>query len=261
MSGVEQNGSNNIGLMVLPVVLLLVVIIGWAKFTPSAPLQTSAPAAGESSSASEEPAAPEPPATPTPQPAPLVACGPNEAALENIPEPHRSVFVAAADQFHLSPLFLAAIFLTENGNAWKPFDHPWATSGPGARGPMQFMPGTWDQYKTDGDGDGHADVNNMYDAVFSSANMMSRYGVNHETALGNTRQPLSSGTLLRASAAYNAGGGRVSRLGELAPLSALPLETQNYVKNMEALLTSKFTRSGHPHYLDPVPNAGVHRCA
>ena len=33
-----------------------------------------------------------------------------------------------------------------------------------AMGPMQFLPGTWSRYASDGDGDGKADVQNLYDS-------------------------------------------------------------------------------------------------
>lgn len=38
-----------------------------------------------------------------------------------------------------------------------------------ALGPMQFLPGTWARYASDGDGDGKADVQNIYDATLGAA--------------------------------------------------------------------------------------------
>ncbi|WP_460355726.1 lytic transglycosylase domain-containing protein, partial [Mycobacterium sp. ZZG] len=38
-----------------------------------------------------------------------------------------------------------------------------------AMGPMQFLPGTWSRYASDGDGDGKADVQNLYDASLAAA--------------------------------------------------------------------------------------------
>ncbi len=49
------------------------------------------------------------------------------------------------------------------------------SSGPGrvsyarAVGPMQFLPGTWARYASDGDGDGVADPQNLYDATLAAA--------------------------------------------------------------------------------------------
>ena len=38
-----------------------------------------------------------------------------------------------------------------------------------AMGPMQFLPGTWARYASDGDGDGKADVQNLYDSTLAAA--------------------------------------------------------------------------------------------
>jgi len=42
-------------------------------------------------------------------------------------------------------------------------------SSAGARGPMQFMPSTWDYYGVDGDGDGDADICDYRDAIPAAA--------------------------------------------------------------------------------------------
>jgi membrane-bound lytic murein transglycosylase B len=41
---------------------------------------------------------------------------------------------------------------------------------------MQFMPGTWQSYGRDGDGDGRADIMNPYDAVPSAAGYLCANG-------------------------------------------------------------------------------------
>lgn len=38
-----------------------------------------------------------------------------------------------------------------------------------AMGPMQFLPGTWARYASDGDGDGKADVQNLFDSTLAAA--------------------------------------------------------------------------------------------
>ena len=38
-----------------------------------------------------------------------------------------------------------------------------------AMGPMQFLPGTWSRYASDGDGDGKAEVQNLFDASLAAA--------------------------------------------------------------------------------------------
>ena len=45
-------------------------------------------------------------------------------------------------------------------------------------GPMQFLPGTWARYASDGDGDGKADVQNLYDATLAAARYLCSGGLN-----------------------------------------------------------------------------------
>ncbi len=58
-----------------------------------------------------------------------------------------------------------------------------ASSAPGrvvyarAMGPMQFLPGTWSRYASDGDGDGHADPQNLYDATLAAARYLCSGGL------------------------------------------------------------------------------------
>jgi membrane-bound lytic murein transglycosylase B len=69
-----------------------------------------------------------------------------------------------------------------------------ANSGPGrvvyarAMGPMQFLPGTWAHYAADGDGDGVADPQNLYDATLAAARYLCSGGLN----LRDQSQVLSS---------------------------------------------------------------------
>nr|WP_234808718.1 lytic murein transglycosylase [Mycolicibacter terrae] len=59
-----------------------------------------------------------------------------------------------------------------------------ASSAPGrvvyarAIGPMQFLPGTWSRYAADGDGDGRADPQNVYDATLAAARYLCSGGLN-----------------------------------------------------------------------------------
>jgi Transglycosylase SLT domain len=66
---------------------------------------------------------------------------------------------------------------------------------PGARptyaraiGPMQFLPGTWARYASDGDGDGKADPQNVFDATLAAARYLCSGGLN----LRDQSQVLSS---------------------------------------------------------------------
>ena len=47
-----------------------------------------------------------------------------------------------------------------------------------AMGPMQFLPGTWSRYASDGDGDGKADVQNMFDSSLAAARYLCSGGLN-----------------------------------------------------------------------------------
>jgi membrane-bound lytic murein transglycosylase B len=57
-----------------------------------------------------------------------------------------------------------------------------------AMGPMQFLPGTWARYASDGDGDGVADPQNLYDATLAAA----RYLCSGNLNLRDQQQVLSS---------------------------------------------------------------------
>jgi membrane-bound lytic murein transglycosylase B len=61
-----------------------------------------------------------------------------------------------------------------------------------AVGPMQFIPGTWRRYKADGNGDGVADPNNVYDAALGAG----RY-------LCNSGALVDDNALIRAYLSYN----------------------------------------------------------
>jgi membrane-bound lytic murein transglycosylase B len=47
-----------------------------------------------------------------------------------------------------------------------------------AMGPMQFLPGTWARYASDGDGDGTADPQNIFDATLAAARYLCSGGLN-----------------------------------------------------------------------------------
>jgi membrane-bound lytic murein transglycosylase B len=47
-----------------------------------------------------------------------------------------------------------------------------------AMGPMQFLPGTWVRYASDGDGDGIADPQNLYDSTLAAARYLCSGGLN-----------------------------------------------------------------------------------
>jgi transglycosylase-like protein with SLT domain len=53
-----------------------------------------------------------------------------------------------------------------------------------AEGPMQFLPSTWEQWGSDGDGDGAADPEDLDDAAYSAARYLCASGVDLGTGAG-----------------------------------------------------------------------------
>lgn len=67
-----------------------------------------------------------------------------------------------------------------------------------AMGPMQFLPGTWARYASDGDNDGKADVQNLYDASLAAARYLCSGGLN----LRNPSQVMTAILRYNNSTAY-----------------------------------------------------------
>ena len=55
-----------------------------------------------------------------------------------------------------------------------------------ALGPMQFIQSTWDRWGADGDGDGYADINNIFDAALAAGRYLCADGRDLATAQGWT---------------------------------------------------------------------------
>ena len=60
-----------------------------------------------------------------------------------------------------------------------------------ALGPMQFIPSTWAEYGVDGNGDGKADIFNIYDAALTAARYLCAAGGDLRTPAGQTRAVLA----------------------------------------------------------------------
>jgi membrane-bound lytic murein transglycosylase B len=67
-----------------------------------------------------------------------------------------------------------------------------------AMGPMQFLPGTWSRYASDGDGDGKADVQNLFDSSLATA----RYLCSGNLNLRDPSQVMASILRYNNSVAY-----------------------------------------------------------
>lgn len=117
----------------------------------------------------------------------------------------------------ISPALLAAQLYQESG-----FD-PNAQSPVGAQGIAQFMPGTWPEWATDGDGDGKTSPLDPDDAIPAAA----RYDCSLAKYVAKVPGDRTNNML----AAYNAGAYRVIQYTGIPPYR----ETQNYVKNIRSL--------------------------
>ncbi|MBI5332856.1 MAG: lytic transglycosylase domain-containing protein [Candidatus Aenigmarchaeota archaeon] len=98
-----------------------------------------------------------------------------EVIGEAVPYEYRDPIVKAAVKYEISPNLVAAIFKCgEHGKdmngQWPNINGPWASSPVGAAGPFQFMPGSWETYKDDCNGDNRKDIQNIYDAACAAAN-------------------------------------------------------------------------------------------
>jgi membrane-bound lytic murein transglycosylase B len=90
-----------------------------------------------------------------------------------------------------------------------------------AIGPMQFLPGTWSRYASDGDGDGRADPQNVYDAALAAARYLCSGGLN----LRNQSQVLTAILRYNNSMAYaqNVMGWAAAYATGVAPVALPPI--------------------------------------
>ena len=90
-----------------------------------------------------------------------------------------------------------------------------------AMGPMQFLPGTWSRYASDGDGDGKADPQNIFDASLGAARYLCSGGLN----LRNQAQVLTAILRYNNSMAYaeNVMGWAAAYATGVAPIDLPPI--------------------------------------
>jgi hypothetical protein len=134
---------------------------------------------------------------------------------EDFPPEYAPIFSSAADAYDIDVGILIGIFWKENGESFPPPQTTWPVSPGGAKGPFQFLDGTWDGFGVDGDGDGVADVNNLIDAAHGAANFISFIGGKTGIPLGSlndlefyipdtSSEPYTM-TIARVFKSYNAG--------------------------------------------------------
>ncbi len=101
----------------------------------------------------------------------------------------------------------------------------------GADGLAQFMPLTWSEFGTDGDGDGRADTRNPADAIKSQAKYMC-----HLVEFCKKTPGLKGELLDLALASYNAGPRKVKEAGGVPSFS----ETTKYIAKIRHLANTKY---------------------
>lgn len=103
-----------------------------------------------------------------------------------------------------------------------------------ALGPMQFLPGTWSQYASDGNGDGVADPHNVFDAALAAGKYLCSGGLDLRDQQQQLRAVLRynnsmsyAANVLSWSHAYKTGGAptQVNLSPDLIPPGSLPAAT------------------------------------
>ena len=167
---------------------------------------------------------------------------------ESVPEEWGTLFAQAGGELDVNPNVLAALYLSENSNEWRPLDYNWdkSTGEEDPGGPMQFKPGTFRGFEVEG----HGDIMDPEDAIYAAANLIksAEYGpTNSTTPLGEIERPWKRDTILYTVGAYNWGSGNAANTDPEAGIDVSPTETQNYQTNVYELVTSNFTKGGPGH--------------
>lgn len=117
----------------------------------------------------------EPTKDPTMMPTPSVVASPTVAATAPAAQPssYDAVYKEAGAKYGVPWQVLYGLHITETGGRNGAIMNG---SGSGARGPMQFMPGTWRAYGVDGNGDGIANIDDATDAIHGAANYLAKHG-------------------------------------------------------------------------------------
>ncbi|HVL51821.1 MAG TPA: lytic transglycosylase domain-containing protein, partial [Actinomycetota bacterium] len=156
---------------------------------------------------------------------------PSDFALSDIPAGLLPVYREAAKQTCDMPWeVLAGVggIESSHGRSTAPGVHS-GTNSAGAAGPMQFMPGTWQAYKVDGDKDGDTDVYDPVDSIWSAANLLCANGAGEGSedrirdalfAYNHSQQYVQD--VLNLAARYRAAGSGVGQGADATALLANP---------------------------------------
>ncbi|MGW3498499.1 C40 family peptidase [Streptomyces sp. NPDC001020] len=145
---------------------------------------------------------------------------------DGVPSEYAQLILQAAadcDQ-GLSPAVLAAQLKQESGF------NPRAGSSAGAQGIAQFMPGTWETWGVDGNGDDKKDVWDPEDAIPAQGKFMCSL-----LKKAKAHPDYNGAPIELALAGYNAGWGRVDQFKGVPPRSFAGGQTYDYVQNIMAM--------------------------
>ncbi|MEY2440852.1 MAG: hypothetical protein QOJ46_278 [bacterium] len=149
------------GACALAVAALLVTILAWPARDGGSSERVGAAARASAA---------EPPRPTAPAVDPL-------AARLNIPARYLALYRRAAARYGLDWTRLAAVGAIESGHGQDPITGIVAGANlRGAAGPAQFLPGTWERFGLDGDGDGDRDPYDPADAIFAMASYLRASG-------------------------------------------------------------------------------------
>ncbi len=129
---------------------------------------------------------------------------------DRVPAKLGAVFTQAAEEYDIQPYVLALVYYNENGHYREPpppyGNGPrWPVSYKGARGPFQFMSGTWRAYRNSNPAHRPGNVNDLVDAAYAAAHYLkAELRLKANSAFGSVSNP-KKGTVTWALGAYNAG--------------------------------------------------------
>ena len=131
-------------------------------------------------------------------------------AANTVPAAYTSILAQAANSQGIDPYALATVlWLANKGYPNPPAPYgsgtAWPSTGRGAAGPYQLLPGAWDAYGVDANQDGKADVNNLADASFGAAAYLKALGALADASFGDPKQPNQMPTIVNAIGVFYAG--------------------------------------------------------